>query len=125
MKRFFNWLADKISPDKPASRVDLRQTGQLKSPKPRPKTAKQAVPKSQPEYVEFDSSVGGKIDSAGPGKNVLRRSKYVREDEGTHESLSIVDESADNDAQDEGGIDPYNTGQFDRSKNWDKRFRKD
>ena len=125
MKRFFNWLADKISPEKPAPRVDLTRTGHLKSPKPRPKTTKQAVPRSQPEYVEFDSSVGGSIDSAGPGKNVLRRSKYVREDEGTHESLSIVDDSIEGDTQDEGGIDPYNTGQFDRSKNWDKRFRKD
>ena len=125
MKRFFNWLADKVSPEKPAPRVDLTKTGHYQSPQPKKPAAKQAVPRSQPEYVEFDSSVDGRIDSAGPGKNVLRRSKYVREDEGTHESLSIVDESLETDSGDEGGIDPYNTGQFDRSKNWDKRFRKD
>jgi hypothetical protein len=27
-------------------------------------------------------------------------------------------------AEDEGGIDPYNTGRFDRSKSWNSRIRK-
>ncbi len=65
----------------------------------------------------------GEIESQGPGKNVLVRGKYHREDTGTHETLKIIDESLSED-DDGGGIDPYNTGQFDRSKNWDKRFRK-
>ena len=125
MKRFFNWLADKISPEKAPPRVDLTRTGQYTSPKKTSKPKKQAVPRSQPEYIDFDSNVDGRIDSGGPGKNVLRRSKYVREDSGTHESLSILDESIEEEKQDGEGIDPYNTGQFDRSKNWDKRFRKD
>lgn len=35
-------------------------------------------------------------------------------------------EDADKPDVDEGGgIDPYNTGNFDRSKNWDKRSRND
>ena len=125
MKRFLNWLADKISPEKASPRVDLHRTGQHAAAKKAIKPEKQAVPRSQPEYIDFDSSVDGSIDSAGPGKNVLKRNKHVREDIGTHDSLSIVDESAENESRDEGGIDPYNTGQFDRSKNWDKRFRKD
>lgn len=134
MKRFFNWLADKISPETKSPRVDLTRTGQhtvkkkpanpAKPAKPA-KSTQQAVPRSQPEYIDFDSSVDGEIDSAGPGKNVLKRKKYVREDTGTHESLSILDDAAEDDRSDEDGIDPYNTGQFDRSKNWDKRFRKD
>lgn len=65
----------------------------------------------------------GRIESIGPGKNVLVQNKYQREDTGTHETLKIVDDSLLED-DDEGGIDPYNTGKFDRSKNWDKRFRK-
>ena len=125
MKRFFKWLADKISPEKASPRVDLHKTGQHTAFKKSNQPAKQAVPRSQPEYIDFDSNVDGSIDSAGPGKNVLRRRKFSREDAGTHESLSIIDDSADEQNKDEEGIDPYNTGQFDRSKNWDKRFRKD
>lgn len=122
MQRFFNWLADKISPPKVPPKPGLNQTGQHTIPK-KPRV-QQAVPRSQPEYVEFDSKVDGKIDDAGPGKNVLRRNKLIREEAGTHEILSILDESAEASTT-ENGIDPYNTGQFDRSKNWDKRFSKD
>ena len=51
------------------------------------------------------------------------RNKYQREDTGTHDNLKIIDDSMI-DSGEETGIDPYNTGNFDRSKNWDKRFRK-
>jgi hypothetical protein len=122
MKRFLNWLADKISPQKAPLKTGSNQRGPHTIPKKTP--VKQAVPRSQPEYVEFDANVDGKIDDAGPGKNVLKRNKYIREETGTHETLSILDESVET-SSDEDGIDPYNTGQFDRSKHWDKRFRKD
>jgi hypothetical protein len=79
--------------------------------------------RTQPEFVELDPTVAGKIVDNGPGKNVLVRNKYQREDTGTHETLKIVDDSMV-DSGEETGIDPYNTGNFDRSKNWDKRFRK-
>ena len=88
-------------------------------PVPPPKPMPQSKP--QPERVEVETSVAGRIEDAGPGKNVLVRSKYVREDTGTHETLKIVDDSL-LETDDESGIDPYNTGKFDRSKNWDKRF---
>ena len=132
MKRFTNWLSSKFSPRKASSNppldrsgahlrqtgAHLRQTGGHAAPPPR--APKPAVPKRQPEYVELDPHVSGRIEDAGPGKNVLIRSKYVREDTGTHETLKILDDSVfDND--EEAGMDPYNTGQFDRSKNWDKR----
>ncbi len=91
---------------------------------------KAAVPKSQkpiaarPGSVEFAGEVEGKIVDGGPGKNVLVRNKYIREDTGTHDTLKIVDDSLLKSA-DENGIDPYNTGRFDRSKSWDSsRSRK-
>ena len=72
--------------------------------------------------VEVDAPQG-RIESLGPGKNVLVQNPYVREDLGTHESLKIVDGSLD-DEDHEAGIDPYNTGKFDTSRKWDQRFRK-
>ena len=78
------------------------------------------VPRPNPEFVDADEDLSGEIESAGPGKNVLIRNKYVREETGTHESLTIVDDSIV-DSGEETGIDPYNTGSFDRSKNWDSR----
>lgn len=75
-----------------------------------------------PDFFESNPPLAGHIESTGPGKNVLIRNKYVREDTGTHETLKILDDSMlDNGEED--GIDPYNSGEFDRSKNWDKRFR--
>ncbi len=52
----------------------------------------------------------------------LIRNRYVREDTGTHETLTILDDSMI-DSGEETGFDPYNTGDFDRSKNWERRFR--
>ena len=47
--------------------------------------------------------------------------KFVRESTGTYETLKILDDSIIEDSSDD-DADPYNTGGFDRSKNWDKRF---
>ena len=52
----------------------------------------------------------------------LIRKKFVREETGTHETLTILDDSIV-DSGEETGIDPYNTGEFDRSKNWEKHLR--
>ena len=75
-----------------------------------------------PDFFETNRPGERQVESAGPGKNVLIRNKYIREDTGTHETLKILDDSILN-SGDEDGIDPYNSGEFDRSKNWDKRFR--
>jgi hypothetical protein len=82
--------------------------------KPRP-----ALPKRQPDVVSLDAHAHGNIESRGPGKNVLIRNKFRREDSGTHETLKILDDSMIESGEDE-GFDPYNTGQFDRSRNWDR-----
>ncbi len=91
---------------------------------------KVAVPKSeksksaQSQAGEFAGEVEGKIVDGGPGKNVLMRNKYLREESGTHDTLKIVDDSLQQ-STDEDGIDPYNTGRFDRSRSWDSsRSRK-
>lgn len=105
---------------------DLRQTGTHFRPQdyppgkaiPRPTPAR---PKPTRPGVSTESA--GTIENRGPGKNVLIRNKYVREETATHETLKILDDSLI-DTGEETGIDPYNTGGFDRSKNWAKRFRK-
>jgi hypothetical protein len=127
MNRLTNWLKSRISPKKGSKRPNLVQTGaHLRQTgshiRPKKTTPKQAVPRRQPEYVDLDPRVAGQIQGNGPGKNVLIRNKYVREDTGTHDTLKIIDDSII-DTEEVEGIDPYNTGQFDRSKNWDKRLK--
>ena len=127
MKRFFKWLSDRVATPRTARDSDLHRTGsyvnqtlsQRRVPRSRPK---QAVPDRQPEFVDLDPQVAGRIESTGPGKNVLIRNKFVREDTGTHETLKILDDSM-LDTEEAEGFDPYNTGQFDRSRNWDKRTK--
>lgn len=123
LEKIKNWLQHHFS------------TGEVKKPKTlstagyigarRPGAPKKAVekPPSTPETVAIEPAVEGRIESQGPGKNVLIRNRYVREDSGTHETLKILDDSI-LDTGEETGLDPYNTGKFDRSKKWDQRFRK-
>jgi hypothetical protein len=79
--------------------------------------------KTEPSPAADDPPVHGSIESLGPGKNVYVQNPYVREELGTHESLKIVDGSLV-DGEEPDGMDPYNTGRFDKSKKWDQRFRK-
>ena len=89
--------------------------------KPQQKPAR--VKARNPAIVDFDSELGGRIDDGGPGKNVLVRNKYVREDSGTHDTLKIIDESLFQE-EEEFSDDPYNTGRFDRSQSWNLRTKK-
>ena len=126
MNRFLKWLGNKLSPAKDAPESALNQT--IRSapavrvrPKPRP-AAKKTVSDTV-EYAAEIGKIGGRIADGGPGKNVLIRNKYLREDSGTHDNLKILDDSV-LDSEEEDGLDPYNTGRFDRSKNWQFRNRK-
>ena len=65
----------------------------------------------------------GRIADGGPGKNILIRNRYLREDTGTHETLKILDDSV-LESEEVEEFDPYNTGRFDRSKSWDGPSRK-
>lgn len=117
MKRFIYWLSETFAPKKPAANNVLRQTGAHQVRKSVVKEPPRLEPVVQ-QNVRYETQVSGKIIDGGPGKNVLIRNKYIREDSGTHETLKIVDDSL-LDSDDEFGLDPYNTGQFDRSKSWD------
>ena len=127
MKRFLNWLTNLFSTRAARPRHNLTRSGsylgQTNSQlKPGSAKVRQAVPQRQPEYVNLDPGFAGRLVDSGPGKTVLVHSQLVREDSGTHETLTILDDSITQ-SDDEVGTDPYDTGDFDRSKNWDKRFR--
>lgn len=119
IQQFFAKLTGKETEPKPG----LRHTGARRMPRPvkQPATSPRH---SQAPKVDYSPSIEGKIIDGGPGKNVLIRNKYVREDTGTHETLKIVDDSL-LDSNEEVGLDPYNTGRFDRAKSWNSsRARK-
>ena len=134
IERLKNWLIDRFSAADASAPVDFRKTGAHPSPRPRKPAATNSAPrKARPKQsamphaarkeIDDEPTFTGGIEDGGPGKNVLIRNKYVREDTGTHETLKILDDSLVDSGEEE-GIDPYNTGGFDRSKNWNNRFRK-
>ena len=114
------WLKRKRKKTQQPPASVLRKTGAIVSPKPaKPVVARR---KTDAPPVLDNTPFEGRIEEQGPGKNVLIRNKYRRTETGTHETLTILDDSIV-DSGEETGIDPYNTGSFDRSKNWDQRFR--
>ena len=128
MKSFLTWLKQKLSPgDMPDDPYRHRPNARISPAQPRkkpPKPVKKAAKPQKPEMFDHESEGPGRIADGGPGKNVLIRNRYVREDTGTHETLKIVDDSIlDSDDEPE-AFDPYNTGRFDRSKSWDGPARK-
>ena len=123
-ERLKNWVKSRgmQDDDEPTAHPPvLSRTGAMVRPRADAPSTRAAAP-AAPRPVRVKPSVDGEIADLGPGKNVLIRNKYRREDTGTHETLTIVDDSMIETGE-ETGIDPYNTGKFDRSKNWDKRFR--
>lgn len=129
MKRILTWLGQKLAHSKPASGTNLRPPRARINParvggppvaRNRPVVNQQKV--SKPDTLEYSHESIGGIEDGGPGKNVLIRNRFIREDTGTHETLKIINDSIlESDEPD--GIDPYNTGRFDRSKHWDGRSR--
>lgn len=113
--QFLKWLGERL----------FRQPEPV-GPKPRAVRVRPPAqrPKGQrPQLVPLNTTVSGKVVDGGPGKNVLIRNKFVREETGTHDTLKILDETA-LETDEASGIDPYNTGRFDRAKSWETRFRK-
>ena len=120
LRRFFNWLKNDPTPSGPAEPQLFRRVSAHQSIRPKPK---HPARKSQPRQL-FDPyfASDGALERTGPSKNALIRNKFVREETGTHETLKIMDDTMVNSGE-EYGVDPYNSGEFDRSKNWDVRFR--
>lgn len=121
LSRLKNWLTRRASQDDSPSPVVVGKRDRRTVPANRPTGIQ--VPRPDSEPVDTDNDLSGKIETVGPGKNVLIRKKLLREHTGTHKTLTILDDSMV-DSGEETGIDPYNTGGFDRSRNWDKRFGK-
>jgi len=111
-EKIINWLRASKSPKNAGA--GARPQGPLYDRHKSENRRKTADRRKRPEVVELDPDT----DSQS-----LIRNKYQREDTGTHDNLKIIDDSM-LDTGEETGIDPYNTGNFDRSRNWDKRFRK-
>ena len=105
---------------------DLRQSGANRLPTVRRSDRRKSDRRDQPEQtvrqaprqVQVEPKVAGRVDSRGP-MNVLVQNKYQQDTEATN-TLRILDDSM-LDSNDEAGNDPYNSGSFDRSKNWEKR----
>jgi hypothetical protein len=115
---FFDWFRKGAGKGKRNAPRPVRATPKISAPK------KKASQGERPPSVSYTGNVGGRIGDGGPGKNVLVKNKYVREDTGTHETLKIIDHSILEDEA-ESGADPYNTGRFDRSKSWNSaRWKK-
>lgn len=121
MKSLKNWFKKRVSGEESPPPREMHTTGAHRvTPVPR---NQRPTPELRPKIEAVPADFEGEIESNGPGKNVLIRNKFIREDTGTHETLKILDDSLI-DTGEETGLDPYNTGGFDRSKNWDRRFRK-
>lgn len=117
-QRFLKWLGTRLFPREAIPEPSLQQTGvRVRPPRARPA-------ETRPELVKFRAELNGRIGDGGPGKNVLIRNKFVREESGTHDTLKILDGSLLVQDDEPDGIDPYNTGRFDRAKSWEFRSRK-
>lgn len=119
MDKIIAWLTNRTSADDQAQPVNMRNTGAHTVSRPK----KPVRPSPTANVLKMEATESLQIEDAGPSKNRLIRNKYVREDTGTHETLKILDDSIF-DSDEESGIDPYNTGGFDRSKNWRNRYSK-
>ena len=119
MNRFLEWLGLKLFGKKVPPSEPLRQTGARMAPRSRPPKPVQPVV----QKVDYAAVREATIEDGGPGKNVLIRNRLVREDTGTHDTLKIISDEV-LETKEEYGLDPYNTGRFDRSKSWDSQNRK-
>ena len=119
-KSFIRWLKGNPPPSVEPSTQQRRRVSAHNAIRPRPVRQRETSGRKQ-AFDPYQAADGG-VDSTAPIENLHIRNKYVREEAGTHETLQILDDSM-LDSGEESGIDPYNSGEFDRSKNWDVRFR--
>jgi len=110
LARLKNWFKGKTPTGESDSANQITGTG-------RHAIARQSVKKP------YNATASERAQAPDARKNAATRNQYIREETSTHETLTILDSSLP-DPDEEKGIDPYNTGGFDRSKNWNNRFRK-
>ena len=121
LHKLTEWFKSLLPGENPVPPRNALKSGHV-PPRRRP-SDQEDVPELTPHFDDSDEGLDVELESLGPGKNVLVRKRFVREETGTHEKLKILDDSII-DSGEETGLDPYNTGSFDRSKKWDQRFRK-
>ena len=119
-KQWINWLkgeasSDPVKPPQQRRRVSAHAALHARSVPTPARTGK-------PDLRDIEPTFEGRIEDLGPGKNVLVADGDAIDDTGARETLRLFDDSP-LDPSEPTGIDPYNSGQFDRSRNWDTRFR--
>ena len=117
MKRILKWLETKFSRHSAAVEADERHAP----------VGVRVIPKdiAKEEYsveVALDAEVPDRVESHEPEENALILDKYT-DDTITQRALGILDESS-LDPSESTGVDPYNSGSFDKSKGWKSRSRK-
>ena len=132
MNKLVTWFKENIYPGggKPqpefrAPKVRVRPMSERTIDKTVPMDVKGKPGQQADAEPDGVTSLAGRVEEVGPGKNVFVPSKYRSGDGGTQDSLKIIDEDELEIAEeDEGGIDPYNTGHFKVGDSWKKTFRK-
>jgi len=119
-KQWINWLKGDAESDPVKSPQQRRRVSAHAALHARSVPAPARTQK--PDVREIGPTFEGRIENVGPGKNVLVADEDAIDDTGARESLRLFND-APLDPGEPTGIDPYNSGQFDRSRNWDTRFR--
>ena len=119
-KRWINWLKGDAASDPVQAPQQRRRTSAHAALHAR--SAPRAAARQAPDVRDLGPSFEGRVVNVGPGKNVLVRDGETIEDTGARETLKLFDD-APLDPSEPVGIDPYNSGQFDRSRHWNSRFR--
>jgi hypothetical protein len=102
LERILRWIAERKSTENNPSPQDLHSTGAHLRP-----------------HIVRSKNGRRRADTA----NTSDHKKPEQEKAATEDSLELIDDATAKSGE-ATGIDPYNTGGFDRSKNWDSHFRK-
>lgn len=117
MQRFFIWLGKKLFPN--ARPTETKQSARPavanRSDRPTndPVRPAASIPKSAAEHAALRES----------GKHAVARQVQDKKSRKQEPELRLEGDTGAK-AEDEEVFDPYNSGRFDRSKNWESRKRK-